>query len=225
MLGDIRPKFVSRILYLDSDIIVQRDIADLYFYDLKTLIGGVKDFYGIRYCQNHFQNFWINLKKYINSWVLLIDLSLWRRMSIDTAIVQSLHKNLNILKFVDQDILNLVLQDQITYLDSKWNHTLLYWYENPFISKKIWIYHLLGPRKWWSIFYPNYKIRKLFYFFIGMKRSLIQIFFDSFFCYFFAYPLQFFMFFKSNMLYKFQKISFWSYFNIKWVLLRIKEFL
>ena len=158
--------------------------------------------------------------------------------------------NLNILKFVDQDILNLVLQDQITYLDSKWNHTLLYWYENPFISKKIWIYHLLGPRKWWSIFYPNYKIRKLFYFFIGMKRSLIQIFFDSFFCYFFAYPLQFFMFFKSNMLYKFQKISFWSYFNIlflfhpfvlceffqeiykrysktslKWVLLRIKEFL
>ena len=154
------------------------------------------------------------------------------------------------LKFVDQDIINLVLQDQITYLDPQWNHTLLYWYENPLISNKVSIYHLLGPRKWWSIFYPNYKIRKLFYFFMGIKRSPFQIFFDKFFCYFFAGPLRFFMFFKSNMLYKFQKNYFWDYFNIifllhpfvlyeffqeiytrysrtslRWVLIRIKEFL
>lgn len=250
MLGNILPKFVDRVVYLDADIIVQRDIAELYFFDMRTIIGGVRDFYGIQYCQKHFKNFWISLNKYINSWVLLINLSLWRKMDIDTVIIKSLQKNIGILKFVDQDILNLVLQDHITYLDPEWNHTLLYWYENSNISKKIWIYHLLGSRKWGSFFYPNYKIRKLFYFFRGTNRSPVQIFLDIFFCYFFAYPLQFFMFFKSSLLYKFQKIYFWNYFNIlfllhpfvlynflqeiykrysktslKWVFFRIKEFL
>lgn len=115
-IGDER---VDRLLYLDCDTIVDQSIKKLWSFDLEgKAIGMVCDYIGAGIRDV------IGLKrtdKYYNSGVLLIDLKQWKVRKCQERILWHM-ENINAkYPFIDQDILNIVLKDEIKTLPWNWN--------------------------------------------------------------------------------------------------------
>lgn len=215
-LGSKIPKDISRIIYLDSDIVVNHDISLLYGLKFKTCIAGAVDYYWSKYSINRLKSKGFFLTKYINSGVLIINLKLWRELNFDQKIFDFLQKNYHTLNFIDQDALNIVLCENISIIDTAWNHTLLFWKPIPFI--KWYIFHFLGPRKPDHYLYPNIKSIKLFNLYDGNSMSFSYKLLINF-CYiFFSAPWSFFMFAKSKFLYRFSSINIVDYFSLFFIL-------
>ncbi|MDO5386094.1 MAG: DUF4422 domain-containing protein, partial [Pseudomonadota bacterium] len=119
----------KKVLYLDSDIIVKKDIAELFNIDLKeNIIGAAKDIEVIRSYQNNketenYINHILKLKNpynYFNSGVLLLNLEEMRKRNIQ-QIFQNLLNKLHMPKMPDQDILNVALQNNVEFFSENWN--------------------------------------------------------------------------------------------------------
>lgn len=112
-------KGIDRLLYLDCDTIVNKNISELYNYDLdgKT-IGMVCDYIGADIRDV------IGLQKtdkYYNSGVLLIDMNIWKARKCQERILRHM-KNVNAsYPFIDQDIINIIFKDEIKTLPWNWN--------------------------------------------------------------------------------------------------------
>lgn len=102
--GQLLPKYVSKILYLDCDTIITDNIAALDAIDFKGKVFlGVKDCIGNMYKKN------IGLSseaKYINAGVLLINLEKLRNINISDLLEGYLKKYAYYINYADQDILN-----------------------------------------------------------------------------------------------------------------------
>ena len=150
---------LNKVLYLDCDIVVKADISELYKIELNNnYIAAVQDMVGI---SNQIR---LNLNKtgkcfYCNSGVLLMNLKLLRRDNVIEKLVNYTIKNKEKLMWPDQDVINVVMENKIKYLDLSWN--LQYYYpetktdynENAF-SKAIAnpkIIHFIGYEKPWFI--------------------------------------------------------------------------
>jgi lipopolysaccharide biosynthesis glycosyltransferase len=156
---------VDKILYLDSDILVNVDIAPLYFTKLD------KDKYAamtMNIVPNNVVTLYDFKNGYYNSGMILMDAKKWRENNISEKMVNYLQKHLSQFIFEgvrdgkkylypDQDLINLILDGKIQEADKKWNFQLL-----PRIrayNKKIdGIIHYIGPDKPWGYsdinFYP-----------------------------------------------------------------------
>lgn len=110
---------LPKIIYLDSDLIVNTDIEDLYNTDLRgKYIGMVQSRMGYACLQR------LNLckgKYYCNSGVLIIDLEKFRNNNITQKLFDWITENKDIVKWFDQDTINAVLEEKIHYLDLSWN--------------------------------------------------------------------------------------------------------
>jgi len=107
----------DKIIYLDSDLIVLDDIANLWDYDIKNyLLAGVEDKYSdIMKDKSELYKDEI----YINSGVLLINLERFQENNIENLIFQKLKEENN--DYSDQDVLNNICKGQILYLPLKYN--------------------------------------------------------------------------------------------------------
>lgn len=110
---------IERILYLDSDTVVNQNINELWNYDLEgKTIGMVCDYIssGVRGV--------IGLEKtdkYYNSGVMLIDVNQWKINECQERILRHM-RNVNAsYPFIDQDIINIVFKDNIKTLPWNWN--------------------------------------------------------------------------------------------------------
>ena len=119
---------LDKVLYLDCDLVVTADISDLFRIDLaNNYIGAVQDMVG---CANQLR---LGLNKngknfYCNSGVLLMNLNLLRKDGVIDKLVQYTVKNRENLMWPDQDVINVVMEEKIKYLDLSWN--LQYYYPN-----------------------------------------------------------------------------------------------
>lgn len=123
---------LSKILYLDCDVIVNRDVAELFNTDIKNYsVGAVRDadiisLYPIE-CDTDpdvRNNIDTNIclkdyKEYFQAGVLLLNMKRIRKKykSEDLFDVAAGRR----WKFQDQDILNYLFRDDVYYLDMKWN--------------------------------------------------------------------------------------------------------
>lgn len=107
----------DKVLYLDVDLVVRKDISNLWNYHIQDLyIGAVRDF-GI----------YINESKetkdiqssYINSGVILFNLKKMREDSVEEKILDLLNNKK--LTYPDQDAINIVCYGKILYLPSMYN--------------------------------------------------------------------------------------------------------
>ena len=127
LAADLLPESVGRLLYLDSDVVVLRDVTELSATDLRGHpIGAVQD-----------QNAWLvsrpnglvtwrelglpESQKYFNAGVLLLDLARWRRERIGSQVLAYVTENRARIRWHDQDGLNAVLGRQVLELDPRWN--------------------------------------------------------------------------------------------------------
>lgn len=115
---------ISKGLYLDSDIVVNEDIAKLYFVDLKNnLLGAVPDSSVQLY--EEFSNYVTKViemdhTKYFNAGVLLMNFKELRKFSLERKAINLLRK-VTFKVAQDQDLLNYLCKNRTLLLDYKWN--------------------------------------------------------------------------------------------------------
>ena len=115
---------LSRVLYLDCDIIVQSDVAELYDQGLgNDLVGAVPD--SMVTAIVPFSNYVSNRlrvlpKNYFNAGVLLMNLDAMRQCDFSQVFLRLL-KNVTFQVAQDQDYLNVICKGRVTYLGHEWN--------------------------------------------------------------------------------------------------------
>lgn len=127
----------EKVLYLDTDVVMCRDIAQLYDTDITSyLLAATPDAAGI--CQanlgkkmpdrdqtyrDYFQNTLGvgDINKYFQAGVLVLNIKLLRENDIYGQFMNKL-KELPNPFYVDQDILNSICYGKVKLLESSWNH-------------------------------------------------------------------------------------------------------
>ena len=121
----------DKIVYLDSDLVLTRDIKELYDVDLgENLVAATR---GMGF------PFWVKsdpkrlawyrqqgiaeVSEYFNSGVVVINARAFRRNGLLPQMVQ---KAVSSPYFPEQDALNIVCRGRVTYLDPKWNVCVAY---------------------------------------------------------------------------------------------------
>lgn len=133
-IPDMKPD-LDKILYMDVDIIVKNDIAELYNQELGDYpVGAVlEDFYPVNY--TYLKSIYPNFKggsNYFNAGVLLMKLDYFRKNNMTQKFVDKTVEMKDILSCPDQDIFNIFFENNFKILDYKFN--VMYDHEE-FISK------------------------------------------------------------------------------------------
>jgi lipopolysaccharide biosynthesis glycosyltransferase len=119
LIADLLPANLSRILYLDCDIICTGALRPLWrLAEAIPLVGAVPDRTGERWKAR------LGLPAeaaYFNSGVLLINLAGWRERDIAGQIIAWMTGNPDKLALADQDAINACLWAEITPLPDCWN--------------------------------------------------------------------------------------------------------
>jgi lipopolysaccharide biosynthesis glycosyltransferase len=112
------PQNLTRILYLDVDVIVLGSLNRLWQTPMDgKIVAAIPD---VPY---------VNLShlgsrrpiQYFNAGVILIDVAAWRASQIEATFATILEDKTLTLRFHDQDVLNLAFADSIYPLDECWN--------------------------------------------------------------------------------------------------------
>lgn len=155
---------INKIIYLDSDLIVRGNIEELYNVELGNyFIAAVQDIIGFTNQYRLHLNKW--KEYYCNSGVLVMNLQKMRQSNTEAAFIKSVKKNLERLCWPDQDVINIVLEGKIKYLDLAWNFQC-YLEKSPYDFKEDEfkrarrnpnIVHFIGKYKPW-----DFKVKRLY---------------------------------------------------------------
>ncbi|SOB91174.1 lipopolysaccharide biosynthesis glycosyltransferase [Ureibacillus xyleni] len=118
LIPEILPHSINKVIYLDSDLLVNSNIANLYDID-------VEDYY-IAAVNEIFEPSTILLKlnsslDYFNSGVMIINLKKWREDAFLQKCLVFAKNNQDKLLLADQDILNGVLKGEWKRIPLEWN--------------------------------------------------------------------------------------------------------
>jgi len=136
----------EKAIYLDSDILVLRDLKEVWEMDMqgKTSLVCKDD----RIPTISFDCPWPLDEKsrnipYFNSGLMVIDLNQWRRKSIESESLKLARSSE--CKFYDQTILNYILRDDVAFINNHWN-----WQAVSEPEKEPKNYHFVERQKPWS---------------------------------------------------------------------------
>ena len=122
---------VSKIIYLDCDIIVKQSLSQLFETDLTGFwLGGVEDV-GYYYWRNYNPEYIHNDCFYINTGMLLINLDAWREEHLYEKLMDYTVNEVDKIAIGDQDVINIVCKGKIKELDYKWNVQDSFYREKP----------------------------------------------------------------------------------------------
>ncbi len=162
-------KGTKKVIYLDTDTIINKDLLDLFKTDMKGLFfRGVKNSFNLSdiWAKESKRTYWSRLEKcygkYINAGVLLMNLDLIREYRIDKEWMLLMD---NEFCYQDQDIINMTCIDKIGFIPPKYN-CIAYWNDNfllAFEKEKVFtseemkevitnpvIIHFAGKKPWHS---------------------------------------------------------------------------
>ena len=167
LFADMLPPEITKIMYMDADIICKGDILPLWQLDLQgKVLAAARDYGEDRSCDR------IGLKngRYFNSGVLLMDLTKWRQQKLAQKLFQWLEQvgGTKIL-WGDQDALNGVIDGEFTELPKKYNGIVI---NNTTLNEnlELVIVHYIDYVKPWHIYYYDSDEKKLYWQYV--KKSL-----------------------------------------------------
>lgn len=113
----------DRILYLDCDIIFQKDISELYNEDLTGIFAlVVKDKKPETYNPPICKKLKINHKFYFNTGVMMLNLERMRQYNMSDKLFEYRKNGINF--FMDQDAFNVVFKEEVKYISFLYNMIL-----------------------------------------------------------------------------------------------------
>ncbi len=117
--GELLPKDLDKVLYLDCDTIINGSLSELETWDVSDdVFWGVKDCIGQEYKKN------IGIDEnglYVNAGVLLINLSKLRNIPIKERLSMYMLKYEKIINYADQDVLNGAFNSKIGVLPPQYD--------------------------------------------------------------------------------------------------------
>ena len=148
LLPQLIPNNITRVIYLDSDLVVLGDLAELWEMEFGDHCMLAAQDAANRHLlfPEHLDHLHLDRDgvtdqdKYLQSGVLVIDLEKWRAQSITDDVVEFIATHPQ-LPFPDQDALNLVLIKKWGELDPRWNqlpvvHDFPSWQESPYTEQQ-----------------------------------------------------------------------------------------
>lgn len=155
---------LKRAVYLDSDIVLNSDVAKLYFTEIgDNILGAVTDESVMsvpifrEYVKKH-----VKIKRaenYFNSGVLVMNLEKMREEQIKDQFIKLLCKYNFKTVAPDQDYLNFLCRGRIHYLEGGWNKHAIS--ENKIDSDKLYLMHFNMFNKPWK--YSGVQNEELFW--------------------------------------------------------------
>ncbi|SQH91575.1 Glycosyl transferase family 8 [Salmonella enterica subsp. salamae] len=159
LIPDVINKKVSKILYLDCDIICHDSLSELVDVNLEGEIAGVildSPDMQVRVKQ---LDYGIDFNGYFNAGVMLINNDEWRKNNVTQDSLSMINSG-KIFRYADQDVLNILLNGKVKYLQRKFNNkttlSVNFDAEAKNIDNTI-IMHYVTPNKpWYKIFKAKY---------------------------------------------------------------------
>lgn len=120
-LPDLLPKEMSRILYLDCDMIVTGSLRPLWEIDITgKAVAAVRDI--LNFIPETFERLSLPAKDgYFNAGTLLINLDYWRKENVFEEALRITEVKSDVLLWHDQDILNMLFHKYWLCLPYRWN--------------------------------------------------------------------------------------------------------
>ena len=158
----------SKIIYLDTDTIINFDIKELYNINLNNKVLGCVLDYNIKLDKNYYNYLKeLGINNYFNSGVLLINNDLYLKTDEEIKEAFSILNKYK-LKYHDQDILNIYYKEKTLILSKKYNYNIdLCSNSNIKVIKGI--IHFNGPRKPTN----NYKNKNDYIFYKYAKNTIV----------------------------------------------------
>lgn len=140
---------VDKVIYLDCDLVCRSSLAGLYEQDMGTdWIRGVVDIDEKRHTER------LGLESYVCAGVLLLNLKAWREEGVQEKCIAFIRDHADVIVLHDQDVLNVVCQDHLSYLDKTWDAQACETRQGRLsgfndIARTANIIHFIGGRKPW----------------------------------------------------------------------------
>lgn len=148
---------VDKFIYLDADTLCFTDISKILDTNLNSVVCAVThDSLNKQNMLHQNKRLGLTTENYFNSGFLYINIDNWMKFDTENKsnkILLSFEQD-NLI-YPDQDALNIVLQNQVTYIDPKWNYLFTWMKDNQketfFYNKESlpYIIHFTGARKIW----------------------------------------------------------------------------
>lgn len=146
---------IDKLIYLDCDMVVLKDVADIFNINIEDYYAGMVTDTVIKHNLNT-ECARLGLSSnsyYFNAGLMVVNLKKWRNERIEEKFFKWVKKNRKKIKYVDQDVLNVVLNGFIKKLPEKYNVQLTYYKRRKKLLNlinDIYIVHYCGPEKPWS---------------------------------------------------------------------------
>lgn len=152
--------WLDKILYIDSDIVVDWDLSELFDLDIKNYsVWAVRCEFDLsdEELSTTFKHLWV-WNPLISCGVMMINIDWWRKNHVFDKSILYLESNRKYLVTMDQDVLNNILHDSIYFIPPKFNasNSLLYthFYVETCYNKQDYLDAKLHPViihfAWWS---------------------------------------------------------------------------
>jgi lipopolysaccharide biosynthesis glycosyltransferase len=162
MMPIMLPK-LEKILYLDSDILCLGDISGIIGMDLEgqtALVVHDVD----HVAHKRVEALSLKSGKYFNAGIMLIDIKKWNTQRISEQALELLCKSPDKFNYLDQDVLNIILESKSRYIDKQFNFIL----EKEEIPSNIKLLHCTAHPKPWKIQCTS-KVQSLFLHYEGLS--------------------------------------------------------
>jgi lipopolysaccharide biosynthesis glycosyltransferase len=150
---------VERLLYLDCDMLVREDVAELFALDLEgNAIAAVRDSIGAfitnRRDLKQNRDLFDPADYYFNAGMVLIDVGRWREANVIGRMEEAFASGVMQRIYYDQDLLNLVFKGRWLKLPWRWN-VIDARHAHDGVDPAI--VHYTGPSKPWGVFAHNFQ--------------------------------------------------------------------
>lgn len=186
LLCSVLPSSVERVLYLDCDIIVLRDVSEIFNIELdQYALAATLDHFP--YSEKHRQQLHMSCGEHtFCSGVMLINLKYWRDNNAEEKLLEYAHRHRDIVYLHDQDVLNYCFKGKWFVLPPKWNHVAGQILPNKSIMYKDFDYieylyrpmliHYAAPKlkPWVNVTYPDSSFYHQYLTISGFQRIILK---------------------------------------------------
>ena len=198
-IKEFLPEYIERALYLDCDVIVEKDLKELWDIDLSGFLAAVAEdetsIPNLMRLKLKYSDF------YFNAGVILFNMNEIRKIDFLQECIDYYNQNKDVIELQDQDILNGVFDGRCKKLSLRWNTASPFYISNewqltapisskydaiydPAIIHYTWIHkpwnptcgHLLRNEYWKYLSYTPFKNKHIIFItkrFLNKVKSLI----------------------------------------------------